>query len=54
MATDFSVYVDTLGGVRKHYFFDTKEDADAFILTCKDRVVSGPNKTIHLSEEEDD
>lgn len=53
-SVDYRVRVDTKGGQRKTYIFDTEEEANAFVVTCEDTVVSGPTRTFGYSEEEAD
>jgi hypothetical protein len=53
MEDTFQVRVDTPGGQRKTYSFDTLEEANTFVIGCEDKVVSGPTRTISLTEEED-
>lgn len=54
MEVSYFVRVDTLGGHRVTYSFDTLEQANAFVIGCQDRIVSGPTRVISYTDEEAD
>ena len=52
--TTYRVRVDTPGGQRKTYHFDTIEEANAFVITTEDKYVSGPERVTWYTQEEAD
>jgi hypothetical protein len=42
----FLVRVDTPGGQRKTYTFESLNEANAFVIGCADKIVSGPTCTV--------
>ena len=51
---EFIVRVDTKAGLRTTHSFYTLEEANTFALMCEDKVVYGPKRVVHLTEEEGD
>ena len=54
MRETFIVRADSKAGQRKTYFFDTMEEANAFVVTCEDKIVTLPTRLIKYTEEEAD